>query len=81
MIYLASPYSNPYPVVRDQRYRAACRVTAALLQTGQPVILPIAHGHSLMKHGLPAEWTFWQRYDRDLLTRCDEVFVLMLRGW
>ena len=81
MIYLASPYSHLDPTVREQRYRAARRATAALLLAGQPVISPIAHSHSLVEHGLPADWTFWQRYDRELLARCDEVVVLALDGW
>jgi len=34
MIYLASPYSHPDPAVRAERYRAACRATAALLLAG-----------------------------------------------
>jgi len=81
MIYLASPYSHPDPAVRAERYRAACRATAALLLAGQPVFSPIAHGHPLVEYGLPADWTFWQRYDRELLARCDEVVVLVLAGW
>jgi hypothetical protein len=32
-------------------------------------------------YGLPADWSFWQHYDRALLARCDEVLVLMLPGW
>jgi nucleoside 2-deoxyribosyltransferase len=81
MIYLASPYSHPDPAVREERYRAACRATAALLQAGQPVISPIANSHPLTDHGLPGDWMFWRRFDRELLERCDEVVVLMLDGW
>jgi nucleoside 2-deoxyribosyltransferase len=81
MIYLASPYSHPDSAVREQRYRAACRAAAALLLAGEPVISPIAHSHPLVEHGLPADWTFWQHYDRDLLARCDAVVVLTLDGW
>jgi nucleoside 2-deoxyribosyltransferase len=79
--YLASPYSHPDQAVREERYRAACRVAAALLLAGQPVFSPIAHSHPLVAYGLPADWSFWQRYDRELLARCDEVVVLMLAGW
>lgn len=81
MIYLASPYSHPDPAVREERYRAACRAAAALLLAGQPVFSPIAHSHPLMDYGLPADWAFWQRYDRELLARCDEVVLLLLAGW
>jgi nucleoside 2-deoxyribosyltransferase len=81
MIYLASPYSHPDPAVREQRFRDVCRTAAALLQAGQAVFSPIAHSHPLVEHGLPTDWAFWQRYDRELLARCDEVVVLMLDGW
>lgn len=81
MIYLASPYSHPDPAVREERYRAACRAAATLLLAGQPVYSPIAHSHPLVAYGLPADWSFWQRHDREMLARCDEVLVLMLPGW
>ena len=42
---------------------------------------PIVHGHPLVDHGLPTDWSFWERFDRDHLERCDEVIVLMLDGW
>jgi nucleoside 2-deoxyribosyltransferase len=81
MIYLASPYSHPDPAVRERRFRAACSAAALLLQAGHAVFSPIAHGHVLAEHGLPTDWKFWQRYDREHLERCDEVIVLMLNGW
>jgi nucleoside 2-deoxyribosyltransferase len=81
MIYLASPYSHPDPAVRERRFRAACSAAATLLQNGHAVFSPIAHGHVLAEHGLPTDWTFWQRCDREHLERCDEVIVLTLDGW
>lgn len=79
--YLASPYSHPDLDIREERYRAACRAAAALLLAGRPVFSPIAHSHPLVDYGLPADWSFWRRHDRELLARCDEVLVLMLAGW
>ena len=81
MLYLASPYSDPDNAVRDQRFRAACRATAALLCSGHVVYSPIVHGHPLVEFGLPTDWEFWQRYDREHLARCDELVVLTLDGW
>ncbi len=81
MIYLASPYSHPDPAVREQRFRAACRAAVALLRAGHLVFSPITHSHPLAQHGLPGNWQFWERYDREFLERCDEVVVLMLPGW
>jgi nucleoside 2-deoxyribosyltransferase len=81
MIYLASPYSHPDPAVREQRYRAVCRATAALLRAGLVVFSPIAHSHALVQYGLPTEWPFWERIDHAYLERCDLLVVLMLDGW
>ena len=81
MIYLASPYSHPDPAVRDERFHAVCRAAAALLRAGHAVLSPIAHSHALARHGLPTEWSFWSRYDLEMLARCDQVVVLMLPGW
>ena len=49
--------------------------------TGQVVFAPIVHGHPLVGHGLPTEWPFWERFDREHLRRCDELVVLTLDGW
>lgn len=29
----------------------------------------------------PGGWEFWEAYDRDMISRCDEVAVLRLSGW
>lgn len=81
MIYLASPYAHPDPIVREQRFRAACRATSALLRIGKTVYSPIVHGHPLVEYGVPTEWPFWEHNDRELLQRCEEVVVLTLDGW
>jgi hypothetical protein len=81
MIYLASPYSHPRESIRERRFRDACLATAKLLRTGHSVFSPIVHGHPLVHHGLPTDWSFWEPFDRDHISRCDEVLVLMLEGW
>jgi Domain of unknown function (DUF1937) len=81
MIYLASPYSHPDPLVREARFDAACRATAALIGAGQVVFSPIVHGHPLVRFGMPTDWSFWQRFDVEYLRRCDEVVVLQIEGW
>ena len=81
MFYLASPYSHPDVAVREQRFRDACRAAVRLIAAGHVVFSPIVHGHPLVGHGLPGDWPFWERIDRDHLERCDEVVVLMLDGW
>ena len=81
MIYLASPYSDPDPSIRDRRFQAACAATARLLKDGHHVYSPVVHGHPLVRYGLSADWSFWERHDRPHMERCDEVVVLTLDGW
>jgi len=81
MFYLASPYSDPDPAIREQRFQAACAATARLLCDGHLVYSPVVHGHPLVQHGLPVDWSFWERYDRQHPEHCDEVVVLTLPGW
>lgn len=81
MIYLATPYSHPEPSVREQRFRAVCQAAARLMQNGEVVFSPIAHGHPIAAYGLPTDWRFGERFDREQLARCDDVVVLMLDGW
>jgi Domain of unknown function (DUF1937) len=81
MIYLASPYSDPDPFIRDQRYLAACRATVQLLLTGQTVFSPIVNGHGLVPFGLPTDWPFWARHGERYIARSDELLVLAMPGW
>ena len=81
MIYLASPYSHPDPNLREQRFEGACYAAAELLREGYHVFSPIAHTHLIAKFGLPTNWSFWERYCREQIVRCDEIVVLKLDGW
>jgi nucleoside 2-deoxyribosyltransferase len=81
MVYLSSPYSHPDHIVREERFRAACEAAAKLMRLGFVVFSPVVHSHPIANCGLPTEWAFWERQDRDFLERCDEVIVLTLDGW
>jgi nucleoside 2-deoxyribosyltransferase len=81
MIYLASPYSHPHAMVRELRFHDACVALANLVRAGIPTFSPIVQGHPLALHGLPTDWAFWEAFDRDHISRCDELAVLTLDGW
>jgi len=80
-VYLASPYSDPDPAVREARYEAACRTAAHLMWQGRIVFSPISHSHGIPQYDLPVNWNFWEACDRQHLDVCSEVVVLMLDGW
>jgi hypothetical protein len=52
-----------------------------MMRHGQQVFSPIAHTHPIAQFDLPKGWEFWEEFDRWYISRCDEVVVLMLRGW
>ena len=81
MIYLASPYSDPDPAVREQRFQAACKAAAWMMRESQMVFSPIAHSHPIAQYGRSLDWAFWKRYDQAHLANCSAVGVLKLDGW
>ena len=81
IIYLASPYSDPSPAVRQRRYEQVCEATAAMLRAGYMVYSPIVHSHPLTEYGLPTEWAYWERLDTRMIAACDALWVLTLDGW
>lgn len=82
MIYLASPYSHPTASTRLNRFRAVCRAAGVLMNSGHIIFSPIAHTHPIaMCCEMPGDWRFWERYDKAIIARCDELWVLTLDGW
>ena len=83
LIYLASPYSDPDPGVRQARFEATCRAAAVLMRAGEAVFAPVCHSHPIALHGglHATAFDFWMRADRPLLEACTEVMVLRLPGW
>lgn len=83
VIYLASPYSHKDPVVRLQRFQMACESAAKLMEEGKVVFSPIAHSHPIEAYGMGEikDANFWLHQDFAILSRCDEMYVLMLDGW
>lgn len=82
MIYLASPYSHKDPDVQEARFRMACRAAAALMRKGLCIYSPVAHTHPIALAGdLPKGWDYWERFDRDMISHCEELWVLQLQGW
>ena len=82
MIYLASPYSSPDPLLRKTRYLLAAELTATMLSQGLHVYSPIVHCHDLAERfNLPSDFEFWKKYNFDMLRRADFLTVYQLPGW
>jgi hypothetical protein len=82
LIYLGCPYSHPDPAVTKARMAVFASVTARYMREniGFPVS-PLLNHYLVDHHDLGKDWTFWQRYSRRLLGRCDELHIIELKGW
>jgi hypothetical protein len=82
VIYLASPYTHHDPDVQEQRYRQAMAAAAHYIREGRVIYSPIVACHPMaLAHDLPGDWSYWQAFDRDIISRCDCLWVLCLPGW
>jgi len=82
-IYLASPYSHPVKSVCNDRFWAACKTTAKLMQDGYNVMSPIVHSHPVAQcAGNHLDNDFWLNQDMSFLDSwADEIWVLTIEGW
>jgi hypothetical protein len=82
LIYLASPYSDSDLLIREERFRSACRTAAILMNRGHKIFSPIAHTHPIAVEGkLPTDWQFWRTYDKAIMEACKEMWILTIPGW
>ena len=80
--YLASPYSHPELDIMQARYEAALEAVAWLLHQRVWTYSPIVHCHELAVHfKLPRDATYWNEYNRAMLSRANRLLVLTLKGW
>lgn len=82
LYYLAVPYSNPDKSIILERFHKVNIATGKLLNEGKFVFSPISMSHPVAEDAsLPSNWEYWLSYDELLLSRCDELIILMLDGW
>ena len=81
MLYLASPFGHPDPIVRHTRYELVLEAAATLIKRGMLVYSPIVHNYHLLKFDLPPGFDFWRAFDLQILPRCEKLGVLKIDGW
>jgi len=82
MIYLASPYTHEYPEIMQMRYEFVLDITAHLMKQGCVVFSPIVHCHNIaIKHDLPRDFKFWQRYNEAAIDSCFGFMIAAIDGW
>lgn len=83
--YLACPYTDADPVVRQARVDAASLVAANMMsRDGLVVFSPITHGHAVdayLPRRLSASHEFWMGQCLPVLSACSSLVILPLPGW
>lgn len=81
-IYLAAPYSDPDPVIRQRRTELADHVAAKIMQQGYVVFSPLSQSHRIAHHiGNHLSHDFWLTQDLEMLALCDEMWILTIPGY
>lgn len=78
IIYLASPYSDPDPLIRKTRFLLAKQVVEMFVPE-QPLFSPIVYAHELQT-GRDTDAKTWLWFNTSILRRCEEVWVLDIPG-
>jgi len=52
------------------------------MRTGEIIFCPIAHTHPIaVRCELPRGFDYWEKYDREILSRCTKLVVVKMDGW
>lgn len=82
MIYVASPYSSPFPELVEIRVKEVTRFVDWLVRDGHVAFSPIVYCHPIAKrlnHGTTAK--DWMKFNMNMLRFCETAFFLRLPGW
>lgn len=82
LIYVASPYSSPDPMMKEARYKTVLEFTAFYMAGGAQMLSPIVYGHEMsVRHDLPGDARYWERFNYNLFKACGSVIVLCIPAW
>lgn len=81
IVYVATPYSDPDPAVRQQRFERVNRLCGELFGAGIPFVSPISQSHPIAVEGGETSWEQWRFQDLTLLARCSMLLVYQQPGW
>jgi len=80
--YLASPYSDEDPLVREKRYLEALEGLFKLSEKGIVAYSPIVHFHPLSKiYSIPGEANDWTWHNIPMIQASDGLIILMSYHW
>ncbi len=80
--YLAVPYTHTNKFVMTLRHLLITAVGDRLIANGKHIFSPITESHMYQQYGEAGhKWEFWEKHDKLMIRKCDELLVLMLPGW
>lgn len=83
LIYLAAPYTAEQYAIREWRVQTCTMFSAACRIQGIQVYSPIVECHQVEKYlkGDQGAVEFWADYNRLMMRKADEFWILPLPGW
>lgn len=81
LIYVACAFDGPTSTIRQHRIEVASKFCAHKMRQGVIVFCPLVHNYQILKYGLPIGWDYWEKFNSQLLQKCDRLFVLKIEGW
>lgn len=82
MIYVASPYSHPDPLVMEQRFNDVRKFTSVMISSGAVAFSSILYLHQIaIDYQLPRDAKFWATFNIEILRHCDMMIVCDMEGW
>lgn len=80
MIYVASPYSHPDPLVMEERYQQAQQwVGENAPKFAELLYSPIVYWHPIaVLHNLPRDAFYWQQVNEDTMRAASSMILLEL---
>ena len=82
MIYLASPYSHPDPLIRKTRFLLAEQCVGMTTLHNRHIYSPIVHFHELaQKYKWPTDFAYWKQINFDMIRRAEGMYGLNIEGW
>lgn len=81
LIYVSCAFGQADPRVREHRIDLVSRFCAKKMREGIVVFCPLIHNYHILKYGLPIGWDYWEKFNKELLQKCDRLYVLKLEDW
>ena len=85
VLYVACPYTDPDPAVRQLRFEIATAVAADLIRAGHIVYSPITMTHPIdillagVSNTLGSD--YWVAFDEAFMEMCSDMVVIRVDGW